>query len=289
MEERLTGVTIDSGDGVAIKIDSSGSGWGGKVISIVSTQYKFPLPVSMKVNFYLATLSDGQPGAVGVTMVSPKLTNVFGPEISEVSDAQKPSSVFLSIAQKAERELRNIRNEKQPASKMGGGGPFHQFTQLVIKSGAENIGYIARLEQKITFKGSKKYRSVDVVIEGRGLSIACEVPVSTKYNEYGNIKKCLEHGFDLVISVSMERKTLDIVEKSLLDKLTSEEFEKVRFFTPEELFEFLQQVPVNEVRNSVVCGYNVKTTYIQTSSEERDKRRNQLARIFSKSLLRERV
>lgn len=283
MSSRMTGVTVASHEEVVVIIDDGRDGWGGQIISISSTQHNFPMPLNMKVNFLLGQLSDGQPTAVDVAVIPPKRTIDPAAEELQISEHLKCDSVFLSIAEKAERALYGTRTMSTPEGKQGGGGPKHQFTQLVIKTGAEEAGYSVRLEEKINPTGSSR-QSVDAAIFGRGLRIACEVPVTSKYNEYGNIRKCLDAGFDYVISVSVERKVLEIVERSISKKLNPEELEKVRFLTPEELFIFLGEIPSHQPMDSLIRGYKVRTTFVEVSPAEAEARRAHVVGILARQL-----
>lgn len=169
---------------------------------------------------------------------------------------------------------------------MGVGGIKHQYLQLLIKQLANEAGYRATIEAPIT----NSLQRVDVSVEGHGVLIACEIPISTRYKELGNIQKCLDAGYDHVISIAVERRTLEIVRRQLEPALSAEDMRKVRFFYPEELEEFLKQLQVPltiQEGEQLIRGYRVKTKFIPVSTEEIAAKRKTLLSILTKESLQD--
>jgi excisionase family DNA binding protein len=119
----------------------------------------------------------------------------------------------------------------------GRGGEHHKYLQQLIKRWAEGRGYGVTIEKQIL----DGLGSVDVALEKGGRSIACEVSVTTDADhETGNVQKCLAAGFDDVVLISSEKKTLTSVRHALVAALSTAQYRQVKFLTPEEAFSFIE-------------------------------------------------
>ena len=156
---------------------------------------------------------------------------------------------------------------------MGKGGQQHKYLQELIKRWGEHNGFRTVIEKQIL----DGLGSIDVALESDEVKIACEISVtSTPDYEFGNVQKCLAAEFDHVIVVSADDKTLKKAEKHILGKLDKKDQARVKFLSPEALFEFLGTIP-NSRTEEVVGGYNVQVRFKQ-STEEEDKARKQSPR-----------
>lgn len=121
----------------------------------------------------------------------------------------------------------------------GRGGPQHKYLQDLIKRWAEGKGYRTAIEKPILDGRG----SVDVALEKDGRSIACEISVTTTVeHEAGNIQKCLAAGFEYVVLVSSEKRTLTKTSKAVKAELSKTQMKHVRFLAPDELFAFVQSL-----------------------------------------------
>jgi excisionase family DNA binding protein len=119
----------------------------------------------------------------------------------------------------------------------GRGGEHHKYLQQLIKRWAEARGYAVTVEKPIL----DGLGSVDVALEKGNRRIACEVSVTTDAeHETGNVQKCLAAGFDDVILISSEKKTLVSVRHALVAGLATAQYRQVKFLTPEEAFSFIE-------------------------------------------------
>ena len=119
----------------------------------------------------------------------------------------------------------------------GRGGEHHKYLQQLVKRWAETRGYAVTVEKQIL----GGLGSVDVALEKGGRTIACEVSVTTDAeHETGNVQKCLAAGFDEVILISSEKKTLASVRHALVAALSTAQYRQVKFLTPEEAFSFIE-------------------------------------------------
>jgi excisionase family DNA binding protein len=118
----------------------------------------------------------------------------------------------------------------------GRGGEHHKYLQQLIKRWAEGRGYSVTIEKPIL----DGLGSVDVALQKGSRSIACEISVTTDAaHETGNVQKCLAAGFEDVILISSEKKTLTAVRHALVGALSTAQYRQVKFFTPEETFSFI--------------------------------------------------
>lgn len=145
--------------------------------------------------------------------------------------------------------------EKSPAvspQQPGRGGPVHKYLQGLIKEWAKREGYRAEIEKEIS--GGQR---VDVALYSSEFSIACEIAgITTVEQEAHNIGKCLAHGFDEVVAVSLDTAFLRKLEPMLESLLQPEEAKRVQLVTPEELLSVLRS---RETQTSAdrIAGYTV--------------------------------
>jgi hypothetical protein len=120
--------------------------------------------------------------------------------------------------------LDEIAETQSEPQQTGRGGKVHVQTQNLIKSLANQYGWKADLEYPV--RGG----SVDVWLERAGLSVACEITVSTPTEyEIRNIEKCRAAGADEIWVISENEAKLAEIENALSDTAN------VFFFTPDNL------------------------------------------------------
>jgi predicted DNA-binding transcriptional regulator AlpA len=117
----------------------------------------------------------------------------------------------------------------------GRGGGQHKYLQSLVKRTAEARGFTASLEVPVL----DGHGHVDVVLEGQGLSIACEISVSTGVeHEVGNLTKCLAADFDYALLISSNETLLDLARAELADA----DSERLRILTPGQLAGYLDEL-----------------------------------------------
>jgi hypothetical protein len=166
---------------------------------------------------------------------------------------------------------------------LGRGGPQHKYLQQLIKQWAEGMGYRASIEEEIL--GG---RGVDVALRKGETAIACEITVTTDdEHETGNILKCLVAGFQHVLAISSDARRLGKLRRMVEPRIPEADRPRVRFFLPEELFAFLQELEVQHLnKEQTVRGYKVKTTLRPVSSDEGRGRRDAVSQVVAKSMRR---
>ena len=126
----------------------------------------------------------------------------------------------------------------------GRGGEEHKYVQELIRRLGEERGFIVSIEKRIL--GGRGH--VDVALERDGLSVGCEISMSTRAaHEVGNLAKVVAAGFDYAVLVTSKGR----VQKAARDALGDADSSRMRFLTPEGFVAFLDEVaPFPIVRRS---------------------------------------
>ena len=154
----------------------------------------------------------------------------------------------------------------------------------MIKRLAEDKGFKATIEKAVL--GGKG--SIDVALESDGQNIACEISVSTSSDqEFGNIQKCLAAGFETILVISSEKKTLANLREIANSHLKSSEIEHLRFVTVEEFLTFLDEQEANAAtKEQTVRGYKVKVKYRALEESEKKTRQQAIAQTILQAMRR---
>jgi len=135
----------------------------------------------------------------------------------------------------------------------GKGGDLHKHLQLMIKDQAETFGWVAKIEEQIP----RTLESVDVGLRKDDFRVAVEVSSTTQPDqEIYNIRKCLEAGYDYVLSVCEEKESLQAIKKEARRSFSARERERIRFFVPEQVKSFLLSLDSTRIvsENGIVSG-----------------------------------
>ncbi len=171
-------------------------------------------------------------------------------------------------------------------AKLGRGGRQHRYLQELIKRWAQANGWRATIEQSIL----DGLGSVDIALEhqekDKEASVACEISVtSTPEHEFGNVQKCLAAGFDDVVVVSVDKKSLEKIEAHVTEYIEEKDRSRVHVLTPEALFFFLSETALPGT-GEVVGGYNVEVRLRTGSKEEQGARRQAISHVILQALQR---
>jgi hypothetical protein len=169
-------------------------------------------------------------------------------------------------------------------SSPGRGGKQHKYLQSLISRWAEANGWRAGIEERIL----DGLGNVDVALRKGGHTVACEIGITTSpEHEVGNIQKCLAAGFERVLVVSPEKKTLNQIKVLSASSLDKEQAGKVRYCTPEELFNILESVEADSMGSEkTVRGYKVKVRFKATKPEEKEEKRGAVSAVIAKAMKR---
>lgn len=140
----------------------------------------------------------------------------------------------------------------------------HRYLQNLIKRMAESKGFIAKIEEPVA--GG----FVDVSLERDGKKYACEITVTTTATwELHNIQKCLDSGYQTIILCSTNASHLRSLAVSAQQNLQPEYDTNVFFFSPEELFSYLDTLIFSkEDAVKRIKGYRVKVEYGSISNPD---------------------
>lgn len=147
----------------------------------------------------------------------------------------------------------------------------HRYLQNLVKRMAELRGYKSILEHPTTGGDGR----VDVHLERNGKKIACEVCVTTETEwELHNIQKCLAGGYDLVVEIAEEKKTLDNLSRKIAASFDEPARRKILTYTPDDFFQYLDTELAKEATTETrIKGYRVKVEYNQESGGMEQKRK----------------
>jgi hypothetical protein len=167
---------------------------------------------------------------------------------------------------------------------LGRGGQQHKYLQNLIKRLAEDKGFHVTIEQQV-LAGTG---SVDVALQRSDYRIACEISISsTSEYELKNIEKCLAAGFDQVVVLSSEKKTLAKIQKLLTAELEPDSQQRVLCLLPEEFIEFLDRADRETMTTEqTVRGYKVKVNYKPSRPSEQATQRKAVAQVILQALKR---
>ena len=102
-------------------------------------------------------------------------------------------------------------------------------------------------------------------------SIACEISItSTPDYEIQNLQKCLDAGYQKIVLLLPERRSLQKIEKLAKDKWTETDLQKITFIPPDEFFPLLEKLAPAIEGQPTVKGYKVKTSTKFPSPEEEE-------------------
>jgi predicted DNA-binding transcriptional regulator AlpA len=165
-------------------------------------------------------------------------------EVEALVRAGRGENVSASDASPAESTRRRKAKGPAPAAEEGGsrepvvsplpgrGGPQHKYLQSLVKHLAEDRGFKVSMEKEVL----DGHGYVDVVLERDGLTIGCEISVTTGIEqEVGNLSKCLAAGFDYAILVSSDRRILDSARAAMANVDET----RLRFLVPDAVIAFL--------------------------------------------------
>lgn len=169
-------------------------------------------------------------------------------------------------------------------SSPGRGGAQHKYLQSLISRWAEANGWRAGIEERIL----DGLGSVDVALRKGERSLACEIGVTTSpEHEVENVQKCLASGFERVLVVSPEKKSLNQIKALVASSLDKGQSGHVSYCSPEELFEILDAVETESMASEkTVRGYKVKVRFKAAKPGEREEKRGAVSAIIAKAMKR---
>jgi len=141
----------------------------------------------------------------------------------------------------------------------GRGGTDHKALQKQIALWAQGMGWRAEIEKEISGGAG----SVDVALEQGGISVACEISMTTGVEqETGNIEKCLRARFTHTLMIAKDQKHLSKIRRAAAEKLGEEALASVRFVRPQEFFAFMEELAAQSAATQdTLLGLKVNFNY----------------------------
>jgi len=217
---------------------------------------------------------------------APQLVEMDGPaletdDIAPPTDQSRPVQEVSEVTPQPSRvgEPKPPRREPPPTREMGKGGSQHRYVQHLIKGLAEERGFRAVIEAPI--EGGQ----IDVALHREGLSIACEISVtSTADYETRNLAKCLRGDYARVFAIAANAKRLRAIEALTRERLPDSDVARIDFLTPEQVAAALDGLAAPVEETSLVRGYRVKVSRTVVSAAEAKDRRSTIARVIAQSM-----
>lgn len=108
-----------------------------------------------------------------------------------------------------------------------------------IAEQAEVFGWKATIEKRIP----RSLESIDVELRKGDIKVAVEISSTTKpKHEIQNIKKCLEAGYDYILSVCSDDKRLSLLKTEVKKSFSFKERERIRFYPVYKVKDFLRTI-----------------------------------------------
>lgn len=167
----------------------------------------------------------------------------------------------------------------------GGGGKQHKYLAHLVKQLAEERGFKASIEEEILDGAGR----VDVALARGTRKIAVEISVTTGRDwELQNVEKCLSAGYEEVFVVSTNERHLKSLARFIPENLDEAVRDRVRYLSPEDFISYLDQDAVGAPAptEKVVRGYKVRVVSDAVSEGEAEAKRNAIAEVIARSMLR---
>ena len=151
----------------------------------------------------------------------------------------------------------------------------HRYLQSLVKRMAENRGFRVMIEKPV-FGGIGK---IDVVLENESQRIAIEISVTNEPDyEVQNIRKCLSAGYNPVVMLSADTRHLGKIKQKAAEELSSEENNQIRFFAPDEFYDWLRVLDVDKSgTEEKVKGFKVKVDLKPLEQSEQSTRKKAIS------------
>jgi len=210
--------------------------------------------------------------------------------IAKVPPIPKETAPVLPVSDEIEIPEPRVLRATAPIPRyepkeQGGGGKQHKYLAQLVKQLAEERAFKASIEEPILDGAGR----VDVHLSCGERKIAVEISVTTGRDwELQNVEKCLSAGYEEILVVSTNARHLKSLARFIPDNLDEAVRDKVRYFSPEDLIEYLDQSisATPATTESTVRGYKVKVTHQTLSPSDIAERRSAVAQVIARSLSR---
>lgn len=202
-----------------------------------------------------------------------------------------PPIILSEEAKEALQKSAELDNEpatEKPSTgerSLGRGGEQHKAIQSRIQAAAEKLGFRATIEYPVLDGAG----SVDLFLERPGLTIACEISVTTTIDhEVGNVLKCLKAGVKSVAVIALSEVRLEKIRKGVLASVGEEMAKLVVYFDAQKFPEYLESlVPSVNVPPDIPKkrkGRTIKRTVSTASEADRELKESEYHRAIAEAL-----
>ena len=108
---------------------------------------------------------------------------------------------------------------------------------------------------------------------------------STPDQEIANVRKCLTAGFDQVVVIGTDQRSLNRIRSAVLAGIDETLTARVYFLTPDELLAFLDERAVQR-EGAVVAGRRVSVNYASQTGGAAEDRQRAISEVIAKSIRR---
>jgi hypothetical protein len=216
-----------------------------------------------------------------VSAPTPRRREPREPEEAKLTEEKRDSLTQRERGESPRPELKQRKRVEQErgVAELGRGGQEHKYIQHLIKRLAEERGFRAVIEEDIG-----EGRSIDVLLRREGVTIACEISVTTEIDhELENILKCSSLGYSRILFISGSKRKRDQLTRRATEAMPGIPLSAI---APEEMVAALDEIDVPPpTTEQTVRGYKVKVTRQNVSYQDLASRRGAVAEVIARSLL----
>src|SRR6185437_3143638 len=172
---------------------------------------------------------------------------------------------------------------------LGRGGELHKSIQERLQAEARALGFLAEVEKQVSGDSNQ---AADLLLRRGELRIAVEIALTTTTNqEFGNVKKNLDAGFERVAVVAIKQERLEQIAAAVRAGLSPESAAKVGYYSPDDFISELRRLvesagplpgPTNEEHRT--RGYKVRRHGPELSLEERKAKETTAIQVIAKAM-----
>jgi hypothetical protein len=208
------------------------------------------------------------------------------PKGHSVSSEPTPKEPAASPAASRADDVKPLR-DTPPVRDLGRGGVQHKAIQKRIKEAAERLGFRSTIEKEIlSGRGS-----IDLFLERRPQTIACEISISTTVDhEVGNVEKCVKEKIPSVVVICIDEDRVRRISAAVVGSLGEEVASNVLYFMPDAFIAHLESLPHENSPETAIPsirrGYKIRRSVSGLTSAERRAQEEITIRTIAESMQR---
>lgn len=190
---------------------------------------------------------------------------------ASLDSSQVPVQIPITVKKRLTQPQPQVAPKPPIPPDLGRGGTQHKLIQKRVKEAAQKLGFRVTTECPVLDGAG----SVDLALERSASRIGVEITITTTIDhEIGNVTKCLQAGFPMVVLLAISEYRLTQLKEAVMAALGPENASRVSFFLPDAFISWLtaQSAPPAEVKTNEPVkrlGYTVKRSVSKISIEQR--------------------